>query len=67
MEKNAIRKAREAAGLTQEQAAYRSGLSLRTIQNLEAGSDVRLRTLRKLAATYDTSVEALIPPEREAV
>ncbi|MFL5737479.1 MAG: helix-turn-helix domain-containing protein [Actinomycetota bacterium] len=64
----AIRKAREERGWSQEQLAYRSGLSAKTIQKLEAGEDTRVSTLRKIADALGVAVDSLLPdPEVEAV
>lgn len=57
-----IRKLREGRGLSQEQLAEAAGLSLRTIQRVEAGHRVSYASLRALAATFDVNVDLL---ERE--
>ena len=48
--------------LSQERVAEMSGLSLRTIQRLEAGHRVSYASLRALAATFEIDVDLL---ERE--
>lgn len=53
---------RERQLLSQEKVAEMSGLSLRTIQRLEAGHRVSYSSLRSLAATYEVDVDSL---ERE--
>jgi transcriptional regulator with XRE-family HTH domain len=53
---------REKQLLSQEKVAEMSGLSLRTIQRLEAGHRVSYGSLRALAATYEVDVDLL---ERE--
>jgi transcriptional regulator with XRE-family HTH domain len=53
---------REKKLLSQERVAEMSGLSLRTVQRLEAGHRVSYATLRALAATYEVDVDLL---ERE--
>jgi len=57
-----IRKRREVRGLSQEQLAEATRLSLRTIQRVEAGHRVSYSSLRALAATFDVNVDLL---ERE--
>lgn len=47
---------REARGWTQEHLAEASGLSVRTIQRIEAGEPPAQETLLALAATFDLSV-----------
>ena len=57
-----IRKLREDRGISQEQLAEAAGLSLRTIQRVEAGHRVSYASLRTLAATFEINVDLL---ERE--
>jgi transcriptional regulator with XRE-family HTH domain len=57
-----IRKLREDRGISQEQLAEATQLSLRTIQRVEAGHRVSYASLRALAATFDLNVDLL---ERE--
>ncbi len=57
-----IRKFREDRGISQEQLAEATQLSLRTIQRVEAGHRVSYASLRALAATFDLNVDLL---ERE--
>lgn len=57
-----IRKLREDRGISQEQLAEATQLSLRTIQRVEAGHRVSYASLRALAATFDVNVDLL---ERE--
>lgn len=57
-----IRKFREDRGISQEQLAEATRLSLRTIQRAEAGHRVSYASLRALAATFDLNVDLL---ERE--
>jgi transcriptional regulator with XRE-family HTH domain len=53
---------RERKLLSQERIAEMSGLSLRTVQRLEAGHRVSYASLRALAATFEVDVDVL---ERE--
>ncbi|MBB4127180.1 transcriptional regulator with XRE-family HTH domain [Xanthomonas translucens] len=46
-------------GWSQQQLADVSGISLRTIQRLEAGAKPSLETLRSLAAAFEVSIEDL--------
>lgn len=48
-----MRKLRLDKGLSQEQLAEATGLSLRTIQRVEAGHRISYASLRALAATLD--------------
>ncbi len=58
----AIRKRREAKGLTQEEAAYEAGVALRTLQNLESGRlNPSYLTLRSVAEALSASLGKLIP------
>ena len=57
-----FRKWREGKRLSQERVAEMSGLSLRTVQRLEAGHRVSYASLRDLAATFQVDVDSL---ERE--
>lgn len=45
-----LKQAREEAGLTQEQLAYKAGLSVKTISDLETGERVNpsLKTINKI-------------------
>jgi transcriptional regulator with XRE-family HTH domain len=54
-----IRKLRQDRGISQEQLAEAAGLSLRTIQRIEAGHRVGYASLRALAATFDINVDLL--------
>lgn len=53
---------RERKRLSQEKVAEMSGLSLRTIQRLDAGHRVSYASLRALAGTFEMDVDLL---ERE--
>ncbi len=57
-----IRELRQERSLSQEQLAQTTGLSLRTIQRVEAGHRVGYASLRALAATFEINVDLL---ERE--
>lgn len=57
-----FRSLRESRRFSQEQLAEQSGLSLRTIQRVEAGHRVSYASLRALAATFEMDVDWL---ERE--
>lgn len=54
-----VRKLRTDLGWSQEQLAIASGLSLRTIQRVEAEGVVSLETRASLAATFSVSASAL--------
>lgn len=57
-----IRKLRDDRGISQEQLAEATHLSLRTIQRVEAGHRVSYASLRALASTFNVNVDLL---ERE--
>lgn len=51
-------------GLTHESLAFRSGVSVATVQRAEAGAHTpNLSTLEKIAAGLDTSVGTLLADE----
>ncbi|MGO2188151.1 MAG: helix-turn-helix transcriptional regulator [Microbacterium gubbeenense] len=65
----ALRRAREGAGLSQEQVAYRAGLTRYTYQKYEKGesrpgtpANPTLRTMLALSQVLDVTVASLIPP-----
>jgi transcriptional regulator with XRE-family HTH domain len=57
---------RDRADLTQMALAARSGVSLRTIQNIEGGALPKIATARRLAAALGVSLDALFPAEEKA-
>lgn len=58
-----LKKIREAKYLTQEELAEKSGISVRTIQRIEAGTEPKGYTLKTLAATLDVSEKELLISE----
>lgn len=54
-----LKKIREEKNLTQEELAEKSGISVRTIQRIEAGTQPKGYTLKTLAATLEISEKAL--------
>ncbi len=52
-----IKKLRQIKHLSQEQLAEKSGLSLRTLQRVEAGYRVGYPSLRKLAQYFELDVD----------
>ncbi|SFN79251.1 DNA-binding transcriptional regulator, XRE-family HTH domain [Chryseobacterium oleae] len=58
--KNAVKILREKKNMTQAELAERSGLSLRTVQRIEAGSILKGFTLKALAKALETEPETLI-------
>ncbi len=65
---NALRQARLAAGISQEQTAYRSGLTRYTYQKYEKGesrpgrpANPSLRSLLAISQVLETSLESLLP------
>jgi transcriptional regulator with XRE-family HTH domain len=58
--KTIVQRLREEKNLTQTELAEKSGLSLRTIQRIEAGNTPKGFTLRTLAQTFEIEPEKLI-------
>ena len=54
-----VKRLRDKKGWSQEQLAEFSGLSLRTIQRVEAGNRASLETLKSLAATLEVDMSKL--------
>lgn len=63
---NQVKILREKMNMTQNELAEKSGLSLRTVQRIEAGNILKGFTLKALAHALDTSPEILtsIPEEQ---
>jgi transcriptional regulator with XRE-family HTH domain len=59
--KSIVQHLREEKNLTQTELAEKSGLSLRTIQRIEAGNIPKGFTLKALANVFETEPEKLIP------
>lgn len=64
---NRIRILREKMNLTQSELAERSGLSLRTVQRVEAGNILKGFTLKALAQALEIPPESLITTSKEQV
>ncbi|KAF2082797.1 helix-turn-helix domain-containing protein [Flavobacterium sharifuzzamanii] len=58
--KNKVKLLREEKNMTQNELAEKSGLSLRTIQRIEAGNILKGFTLKTLAEALETNPENLI-------
>ncbi|GAA3729293.1 MULTISPECIES: helix-turn-helix transcriptional regulator [Flavobacterium] len=58
--KNKVKFLREEKNMTQNELAEKSGLSLRTIQRIEAGSILKGFTLKTIAEALETDLENLI-------
>ena len=58
-----LRQRRQRALLTQQQLAVRAALTRQTISEIEHGGDVRLETVRKLAAALRCKPEDLMELE----
>lgn len=65
--KNKIQLLREENRLTQKELAEKAGLSLRTIQRIEAGNIPKGFTLKALAESLNTTPENLIEKENDNV
>ncbi|EJL72661.1 helix-turn-helix domain-containing protein [Chryseobacterium populi] len=65
--KNKVQLFRENKNLTQAELAEKSGLSLRTIQRIEAGNIPKGFTLKSLAKTLETDPENLFVPEKQSI
>ena len=57
-----LKKIRESQNLTQEELAEKSGLSVRTIQRIEAGTEPKGYTLKTLATSLNISEKKLLNP-----
>lgn len=57
-----LKKIREQQNLTQEELAEKSGISVRTIQRIEAGTEPKGYTLKTLAATLEITEKDLLTP-----
>lgn len=57
-----LKKIREKQNLTQEELAEKSGLSVRTIQRIEAGTEPKGYTLKTLASSLGISQKDLLTP-----
>ena len=55
-----VKELREAAGLTQEEAAQKSGLSVMTVSRMERGFGAHTDSLIKLAPVYGVSLEQMV-------
>ena len=58
-----IQEYREKLNLTQEELAEKSGLSVRTIQRIEAGAKLKGHTLNVLADTFGIEKDILVNPK----
>lgn len=58
-----LKKIREEKNLTQEELAEKSGISVRTIQRIEAGTEPKGYTLKTLASTLEISEKDLLVSE----
>lgn len=58
-----LKKIRESRNLTQEELAEKSGISVRTIQRIEAGTTPKGYTLKTLAESLDVSENDLLTSE----
>ncbi|ABE56994.1 transciptional regulator [Shewanella denitrificans OS217] len=54
-----VRRLRDKKNWSQEQLATVSGLSLRTIQRVEAGNNASMETLKSLASVFDVDISIL--------
>lgn len=54
-----VNKLRQQRGWSQEQLAHFCGLSLRTIQRVEAGNKASLETLKSLASVFEVDIDVL--------
>ncbi|MDR2234996.1 MAG: helix-turn-helix domain-containing protein [Chryseobacterium sp.] len=57
--KNRVKVLREQQNMTQTELAEKSGLSLRTVQRIEAGSSLKGYTLKAIAGSLETTPEEL--------
>lgn len=62
-----IKKLRIERNWSQEDLSEQSGLSLRTIQRLESGSNISMESLKILAATFGMTTDQLVEKENAEV
>ncbi|WP_281228810.1 helix-turn-helix domain-containing protein [Flavobacterium aquiphilum] len=62
--KSIVQHLREEKNLTQTELAQKSGISLRTIQRIEAGNIPKGFTLKALANAFQTEPEKLVPSKK---
>ena len=62
--KNQVQLLRESKNLTQTELAEKAGISLRTVQRIEAGNIPKGYTLQSLAKALDTDPESLFVQEK---
>ncbi len=60
---NMIKSLREKRVWSQQQLAEMAGISLRTLQRLEATSTASHETVKSLAAVFEIDAETLLPPK----
>src|SRR5690606_24642351 len=65
--RNKVQTLRESQNLTQSELAEKSGVSLRTIQRIEAGSVPKGFTLKSLASALETEPENLFVSDESNV
>lgn len=58
-----LKKLRMKSKLTQEKLAFLTGLSVKTISNIENGKECNTKTLKRLADFFEIGVEELIKKE----
>lgn len=55
-----VKDLREAKGLTQEQLAAASGLTVKTVWRAEAGYNITMRTLERLAKALQVDIREVL-------
>jgi transcriptional regulator with XRE-family HTH domain len=63
---NPVKARRQQLGMSQQTLAHEAGVSLRTVQNVEGGADVRVSTLVAFAKALRCKPAALLPAEAAA-
>jgi len=62
-----LKKIREKLNITQEELAEKSGVSVRTIQRIEAGTEPKGYTLKSLAEALEIEETSLLPEQDETI
>lgn len=62
-----LKKIREKLNITQEELAEKSGVSVRTIQRIEAGTEPKGYTLKSLAKALEIEEKSLLPEQDETI
>lgn len=60
-----LKKLREKMGYTQQDLSNITGISIKTISNIENGKDCNTKIVKKLAILFDTTLEDILEIEKK--